>query len=62
MGKSTVSTQLALSLVAKGKSVGLLDIDLCGPSIPTMLGLVGSKIHQSSAGQVPPSPLFSQPV
>ena len=34
VGKSSVTTQLALSLTARGKTVGVLDIDLCGPSIP----------------------------
>jgi Mrp family chromosome partitioning ATPase len=50
VGKSSVTAQLALSLIARGKTVGVLDIDLCGPSIPRMLGLDGRGIHQSSAG------------
>lgn len=33
--------------------VGLLDIDICGPSIPRMLGLVGSQVHQSGTGWSP---------
>lgn len=33
--------------------VGLLDIDICGPSIPKMLGLEGEEIHQSSSGWSP---------
>ena len=33
--------------------VGLLDIDICGPSIPKMLGLEGEEIHQSNAGWSP---------
>ena len=33
--------------------VGLLDIDICGPSIPRMLGLQGEEIHQSGAGWSP---------
>ncbi|KAG0031152.1 Nucleotide-binding protein 2 [Podila clonocystis] len=53
VGKSSVSTQLALSLIARNKTVGVLDIDLCGPSIPRMLGLDGKGVHQSSAGWVP---------
>lgn len=39
VGKSTVSTNLALALAASGLKVGLLDADVYGPSIPTILGL-----------------------
>jgi Mrp family chromosome partitioning ATPase len=35
------------------RQVGLLDIDICGPSIPKMLGLEGEEIHQSAAGWSP---------
>lgn len=38
VGKSTVATQVAWELNRRGHSVGLLDIDICGPSIPTMTG------------------------
>lgn len=39
VGKSTIATNLALSLKKMGAKVGLMDADLYGPSIPTMLGL-----------------------
>lgn len=39
VGKSTVAANLALSLVVRGKSVGLLDCDIHGPSIPKLLGI-----------------------
>jgi len=43
VGKSTVATNLALGLRALGAHVGLIDADLYGPSIPTMLGLRGER-------------------
>jgi Mrp family chromosome partitioning ATPase len=55
VGKSSVSAQLALSLHASSPTtrVGILDIDLTGPSIPRMLGVDGHEVHQSSDGWVP---------
>lgn len=52
VGKSTVACELARGLSLKGR-VGLLDVDLTGPSIPRMMGVEGQSVHQSSEGWVP---------
>jgi len=53
VGKSTVTVQLAHALRQAGNCVGILDIDLCGPSVPTLLGLEGQEVHQCDRGWVP---------
>jgi len=52
VGKSTVSTQLAFALATE-LEVGLLDVDICGPSAPKMLGLKGQDVHKSAIGWDP---------
>ncbi|KAI9332777.1 P-loop containing nucleoside triphosphate hydrolase protein [Obelidium mucronatum] len=69
VGKSTVSTSLSLALALGGGAssnnsntavgsrggakVGILDIDLTGPSVPRILGVSEHRVHQGSKGWVP---------
>jgi len=53
VGKSTVATNIAVALSAKGQKVGLMDIDIHGPSIPKMLGLEGCALRGSETGLIP---------
>ena len=53
VGKSTVAAQLALAFQQRGKNVGILDIDLCGPSIPKMFGVDNMEVHQCDEGWLP---------
>ena len=53
VGKSSVTTQLALSLSLAGHNVGVLDVDLTGPSIPRFFGIEGAKVRQAPGGWVP---------
>lgn len=53
VGKSTVAVNLAVSLALSGRKVGLMDTDIHGPSIPTMLGIEDSAVG-GSEGELEP--------
>ena len=52
-GSSSKCRCSSLQGCSLGMQVGLLDIDICGPSIPKMLGLEGEEIHSSASGWSP---------
>jgi Mrp family chromosome partitioning ATPase len=53
VGKTSVAVNLAMTLAMKGKSVGLLDMDLTGPDVPKMLGLEGNRLETDGKAIVP---------
>lgn len=56
VGKSTVACQLALALThVHHKRVGLLDVDICGPSVPKICGLEGRDVYRDEKGWRPVS-------
>ncbi|KAJ2446941.1 cytosolic Fe-S cluster assembly factor nbp35 [Coemansia sp. RSA 2424] len=54
VGKSTFTAQLAFALATDAaRDVGVIDIDICGPSIPKIMGCAGEEIHRSAGGWSP---------
>ncbi|KAL0659369.1 hypothetical protein Bca4012_079954 [Brassica carinata] len=53
VGKSTFSAQLSFALAGMDHQVGLMDLDICGPSMPKMLGREGHLLHYSNYGWSP---------
>ncbi|MGJ3248112.1 MAG: Mrp/NBP35 family ATP-binding protein [Elainellaceae cyanobacterium] len=54
VGKSTVAVNIAVSLANAGASVGMIDADIYGPNVPTMLGLANANVtvQEGSQGQI----------
>ncbi|XP_078040560.1 NUBP iron-sulfur cluster assembly factor 1 isoform X2 [Augochlora pura] len=55
VGKSTITSLVSRSLAANNPqtNVAVLDIDICGPSQPRVLGVIGEQVHQSGSGWSP---------
>jgi Mrp family chromosome partitioning ATPase len=54
VGKSTFTSALAFALAADEQvQVGVMDIDITGPSLPRIMGVDGDQIHESSTGWTP---------
>lgn len=53
VGKSTVAANLAAALAQAGKRVGLLDIDIHGPSIPGLMGIEGNPVQLTGQEMIP---------
>jgi len=54
VGKSTVSSNLAMAFALRGQKVGLLDVDIHGPNLAKMLGVEGEHLDMTSGDEGKP--------
>ena len=54
VGKSTIAVNIAVALAESGAKVGLMDADVYGPNIPTMMGIGGQKIQPNQGQRMTP--------
>ena len=55
VGKSTLTSNIAVAMVETGLKVGIVDADVYGPSIPGILGIAADKPAMTSEGQIIPA-------
>lgn len=58
VGKSTVAVNVASALAQRGLSVGVLDADVHGPSVPRLLQLAGERVRWNDQGRMVPAENF----
>ena len=59
VGKSTVAVNLAFSLAGKERTVGILDADMHGPSVPKLLGVPNMPLMTNDEGKIVPAAVSS---
>jgi Mrp family chromosome partitioning ATPase len=50
VGKSSIATSLAVSLGLDTKKTAILDLDICGPSVPAIMGVAGQQVVNTEYG------------
>jgi len=53
VGKSSLAATLSMALANMGKKVGLVDLDICGPSVPKLMAVAGKQVINSPYGRTP---------
>ncbi|WP_420606964.1 Mrp/NBP35 family ATP-binding protein [Novosphingopyxis sp.] len=61
VGKSTLAANLAVAMARRGRAVGLVDADIYGPSIPTLMGREGVRPEAEGKKLVPVASAYDVP-